>query len=70
MLMSLRRILGLVLLACGIATVSTMARAGTLETVLERGVLICGIIVFGSVWVMAHLNHNLMPMSELMKLQR
>ena len=33
---------------------------------LAFGVLICGIIVFGSVWIMAHLNHNLMPMNQLL----
>jgi cytochrome o ubiquinol oxidase operon protein cyoD len=37
---------------------------------LAFGVLICGIIVFGSVWIMAHLNHNLMPMNQLLELQR
>jgi cytochrome o ubiquinol oxidase operon protein cyoD len=37
---------------------------------LAFGVLICGIIVFGSVWIMAHLNHNLMPMSRLLEMQR
>ena len=36
---------------------------------LAFGVLICGIIVFGSVWIMAHLNHNLMPMSRLLEMQ-
>ena len=37
---------------------------------LAFGVLICCIIVFGSVWIMAHLNHNLMPMDRLLELQR
>ncbi len=37
---------------------------------LGFGVLICGIIVFGSVWIMAHLNHNLMPMNQLLQMQR
>jgi cytochrome o ubiquinol oxidase operon protein cyoD len=37
---------------------------------LAFGVLIVGLIVFGSVWVMAHLNHNMVPMDELMKMQR
>ena len=37
---------------------------------LAFGVLICGIIVFGSVWIMAHLNHNLMPMNQLLQMQR
>jgi hypothetical protein len=26
--------------------------------------------VFGSLWVMLHLNHNLMPMNQLMQMQR
>jgi len=29
-----------------------------------------GLVVFGSVWIMAHLNHNLMPMQQLMQMQR
>lgn len=37
---------------------------------LAFGLLICCIIVFGSVWIMAHLNHNLMPMNRLLELQR
>ncbi len=36
---------------------------------LGFGVLICGIIIFGSVWIMAHLNHNLMPMNQLLQMQ-
>ena len=28
---------------------------------LAFGVLIVGLIVFGSVWIMSHLNHNMMP---------
>jgi cytochrome o ubiquinol oxidase operon protein cyoD len=37
---------------------------------LAFGVLIVCLIVFGSLWVMEHLNHNMVPMQELMKLQR
>jgi cytochrome o ubiquinol oxidase operon protein cyoD len=37
---------------------------------LAFGVLIVGLVVFGSVWVMAHLNHNMVPMDELMRMQR
>ena len=37
---------------------------------LGFGVLICVIIVFGSVWIMTHLNHNLMPMNQLLRMQR
>ena len=37
---------------------------------LAFGVLICVIIVFGSAWIMAHLNHNLMPMDQLIQMQR
>ena len=37
---------------------------------LAFGVLIVGLVVFGSVWIMGHLNHNLMPMQQLMQMQR
>ena len=37
---------------------------------LAFGVLIVSLIVFGSLWVMLHLNHNLMPMDKLMQMQR
>jgi len=37
---------------------------------LAFGLLIVGLVVFGSVWIMAHLNHNLMPMQQLMQMQR
>jgi cytochrome o ubiquinol oxidase subunit IV len=36
---------------------------------LAFGILILFLIVFGSPWVMSHLNHNMMPMSELMRMQ-
>ena len=37
---------------------------------LAFGLLIVGLIVFGSVWIMANLNHNMMPMQQLMQMQR
>ena len=37
---------------------------------LAFGVLIVGLIVFGSVWVMGHLDQNMLPMRQLMQLQR
>ena len=37
---------------------------------LAFGLLIVGLVVFGSVWIMAHLNYNLMPMQQLMQMQR
>ena len=37
---------------------------------LAFGLLIVGLIIFGSVWIMAHLNHNLMPMQQMMQMQR
>ena len=37
---------------------------------LAFGVLIVALIVAGSLWIMAHLNHNMLPMSELMRMQR
>jgi cytochrome o ubiquinol oxidase operon protein cyoD len=30
---------------------------------LAFGVLIVGLIIFGSIWIMGHLNHNMMPMN-------
>jgi cytochrome o ubiquinol oxidase operon protein cyoD len=36
---------------------------------LAFGVLIVGLVVFGSVWVMNHLNHNMPPMQQLMQMQ-
>ena len=37
---------------------------------LAFGMLIVGLVIFGSVWIMAHLNHNLMPMQQIMQMQR
>jgi len=37
---------------------------------LAFGVFVTGLIVFGSMMIMTHLNHNMMSMDELMKMQR
>lgn len=37
---------------------------------LAFGLLIVGLVVFGSVWIMAHLNSNMLPMRELMRMQQ
>jgi cytochrome o ubiquinol oxidase subunit IV len=37
---------------------------------LAFGIFIVCLVVFGSVWIMGHLNHNLMPMNQLMEMQR
>jgi cytochrome o ubiquinol oxidase operon protein cyoD len=37
---------------------------------LAFGVLIVVLLVAGSVWIMQHLNHNMMPTSEVMRMQR
>ena len=37
---------------------------------LAFGVLIVFVLVFGTVWVMDHMNHNMMPMDRLMKMER
>lgn len=37
---------------------------------LAFGILIVLLIVAGSLWIMDHLNANMMPMSELMRMQR
>jgi cytochrome o ubiquinol oxidase operon protein cyoD len=36
---------------------------------LAFGVLIVLLVVVGSVWIMYHLNHNMMPMDQLMRMQ-
>ena len=36
---------------------------------LAFGILIVSVVTIGSLWIMAHLNHNMMPMTELMKMQ-
>ena len=36
---------------------------------LAFGVLIVFVLVFGTVWVMDHMNHNMMPMDRTMKME-
>ncbi len=37
---------------------------------LAFGVLIVFLVIGGSLWIMANLNHNMMPMGEMMQMQR
>jgi cytochrome o ubiquinol oxidase subunit IV len=37
---------------------------------LAFGVMIVVILTAGSLWIMSHLNHNMMPMDRLMQMQR
>jgi cytochrome o ubiquinol oxidase operon protein cyoD len=37
---------------------------------LAFGVFVTGLIVFGSMMIMTHLNHNMMTMDEVMNMQR
>jgi cytochrome o ubiquinol oxidase operon protein cyoD len=37
---------------------------------LAFGVLIVVLVIGGSLWIMANLNHNMMPMDQLMRMQR
>lgn len=37
---------------------------------LAFGVLIVLLVIGGSLWIMTHLNHNLMPMEKIMEMQR
>src|SRR6266436_3704093 len=37
---------------------------------LAFGVLIVALVVAGSLWIMANLNHNMMPMHQMMQMQR
>jgi len=36
---------------------------------LAYGILVTFLIVVGSIWIMGHLNHNMMPMNQLMQMQ-
>jgi cytochrome o ubiquinol oxidase operon protein cyoD len=35
---------------------------------LAFGVLIVGIVIAGSLWIMSHLDHNMMPVGQLMRM--
>jgi cytochrome o ubiquinol oxidase operon protein cyoD len=37
---------------------------------LAFGIMIVVLVVAGSLWIVANLNHNMMPMDQLMKMQR
>jgi len=36
---------------------------------LAFGVLVVALLVLGSIWIMGHLNHNMMPMDQVMNMQ-
>ncbi len=37
---------------------------------LAFGVLIVFLVIVGSLWIMAHMSHNMMPMDQIMQMQR
>jgi cytochrome o ubiquinol oxidase operon protein cyoD len=37
---------------------------------LAFGILIVVLLIVGSLWIMTHLNHNMIPMDRLMQMQR
>jgi cytochrome o ubiquinol oxidase operon protein cyoD len=37
---------------------------------LAFGVLIVFLLIAGSLWIMANLNHNMMPMDQIIQMQR
>jgi cytochrome o ubiquinol oxidase operon protein cyoD len=37
---------------------------------LAFGVLIVFLVIGGSIWIMDHLNHNMLPMQQVMQMQR
>jgi cytochrome o ubiquinol oxidase operon protein cyoD len=37
---------------------------------LAFGVLIVLLIILGSLWIMGHMNHNMLPMDQIMQMQR
>lgn len=36
---------------------------------LAFGILIVCLVIFGSLWIMSHLNHNMLPTDQLMRMQ-
>lgn len=36
---------------------------------LALGILVVGLVVFGSIWIMANLNANMLPMDRMMQMQ-
>lgn len=49
---------------------STSPDAGANTAAIAYAVLVIGLFVIGSVWIMAHLNGRMMPMGELIRMQR
>jgi cytochrome o ubiquinol oxidase operon protein cyoD len=37
---------------------------------LAFGLLIVGLVMTGSIWIMSHMNHNMVPMQQMMEMQR
>jgi len=37
---------------------------------LAFGLLIVFLVIAGSLWIMSHMNHNMMPMDQIMQMQR
>jgi len=37
---------------------------------LAFGLLIVGLLMVGSLWIMTHLNHNMLPLGQIMQMQR
>ena len=37
---------------------------------LAFGILVVALLVAGSLWIMANLNHNMLPMAKIMEMQR
>jgi cytochrome o ubiquinol oxidase subunit IV len=37
---------------------------------LAFGLLIVFLVIAGSLWIMSHLNQNMMPMDQIMQMQR
>lgn len=62
--------------ACGLASIAadlhiTTGPDNTNNVLaLAFGVLIVVLVMGGSLWIMANLNHNMMPMDQIMQMQR
>ena len=49
---------------------STSPDAGANTAALAYAIVVIGLFVIGSVWIMGHLNDRMMPMDQLMRMQR
>ncbi len=50
--------------------ITTGADSRTIRLALAFGLLIVLLVMGGSLWIMGHMNHNMLPMEQIMQMQR